>query len=219
MATDQNNFENHKTSSKWDTNKRDSDQRELIQQDTNPGDAVYRRSHISQDRIEVDAEPIGKRKYDQWIYVYYYPRDKESRRKIHRRETAKYKYAMQQTKSFFSTEWIRSKLDWQRLFGKKRWLCKVGHTAKNTPQGRIASDIGTVTAFPELPRIAAQFRVKNSRKMERLIHTVLKKRYKHFFEGAGTEWYYTHPDEIKALIKFVERREAKKSKQRKKRDD
>jgi hypothetical protein len=76
---------------------------------------------------------------------------------------------------------------------------KVGFTEVDTVQ-RIAAQIGTGT--PDKPVLSLEIKTNNCRALERAIQSILETRGQKI-DGAGTEWFKTTRDEIRAIYDFV----------------
>jgi hypothetical protein len=77
---------------------------------------------------------------------------------------------------------------------------KVGCTDGDTVQ-RIAAQIGTST--PDTPVLFLEIRTRDSRALERALHSVLAYRGQKV-NGGGAEWFRTSTDEIERLCDFLD---------------
>ena len=84
--------------------------------------------------------------------------------------------------------------------GKKVWQCKIGMTIHGEADGRIREQ---ATGLPENPKIGLHIKTDKHKKMERIIHDILKVRGKHIEEAPGTEWFVTSPSEVAEIYEFI----------------
>ena len=84
--------------------------------------------------------------------------------------------------------------------GKKVWECKIGKTIHGKPQARIGEQ---TTGLPESPKIGLHIKTDWSKKIEGIIHDILKVRGKHIEEAPGREWFLTSPSEVEEIYKFI----------------
>ncbi|MGE0184145.1 MAG: GIY-YIG nuclease family protein [Parvularculaceae bacterium] len=160
--------------------------------------------YIAPDRIPA-ATPIGAEEHLEWIYVFHFPRESRITSRLHPEEVANKKVLIAAEKRtvsryYLHLKFLASNITLQ-IFGRKKWLCKVGLTEREMPQKRIADEIRQVTALPELPCITRQLRVPNCEHFEKAIHATLKSWHRHYYQGAGTEWFFTNPEEVESLWK------------------
>jgi len=162
-------------------------------------------SHVPEERIEIDGAQETVAETGQHIYLYYFPRDREARRRLHSFELKEAKRRIKKTPSFLNRVGIRAGLIFTRRFGRERWLCKVGAVLSDnrTARQRIAEQIGT--SQPELPKVAFWKPVPDAEAFENALHDRLKQKYRHFNGGAGTEWFVTNPREVERLFRQVEK--------------
>ncbi|MDE0468554.1 MAG: GIY-YIG nuclease family protein [Candidatus Poribacteria bacterium] len=84
--------------------------------------------------------------------------------------------------------------------GEKVWECKIGRTIHSEADGRIRDQ---ATGLPEVPKIGLHIKTGKEKKIERIIHDVLKLRGKHIEEAPGTEWFLTSPSEVEEIYNFI----------------
>jgi len=82
------------------------------------------------------------------------------------------------------------------LTGKNSWYCKIGQTVDF--QKRITHN---KTVIPEQPIIALVMRTNKPKKLEAVLHELLK--HKQVETAPGTEWFNTSPDEVKHLYEIL----------------
>jgi hypothetical protein len=88
------------------------------------------------------------------------------------------------------------------LKNEKFWRCKIGLTDSIDPVYRIQSQV--TTEICESPVVPFLIRTKNSSGLERSIHTVIENRGRKCDTALGTEWYFTNPEEVEEIVKFIE---------------
>ncbi len=81
------------------------------------------------------------------------------------------------------------------------WECKIGMTIQEL-YIRIYQQTGTAVLAERL-KIGLHIKTDNPKKIERIIHDILKVRSKHIEEALGTEWFLTSPSEVKEIYKFI----------------
>ncbi len=81
----------------------------------------------------------------------------------------------------------------------RRWPIKIGSTAG--PLSKRLASFGT--AQPEQPRVAVLMWTPNALLLERALQNVLTYRGQRQSSAGGTEWYTTHPVEIKILYEMI----------------
>ena len=80
--------------------------------------------------------------------------------------------------------------------GEKVWQCKIGRTIDGEADRRIK---GQATGLPEVPKIGLHIKTDEEKKIERIIHDILKVRGKHIENAPGTEWFVTSPSEVEEI--------------------
>jgi T5orf172 domain len=80
------------------------------------------------------------------------------------------------------------------------WECKIGRTDRD-PLERVLSQAST--ALPEKPHISILIYTDNPGDLEKNIHTTLKLRKREIIASPGNEWFFTSPDEVTDLVKFI----------------
>jgi hypothetical protein len=88
------------------------------------------------------------------------------------------------------------------LKNEKYWRCKIGRTDSIEPVFRIQSQV--TTEICELPIVPFLIRTNNSNGLERSIHTAIENRGRKCDTALGKEWYYTNPEEVEEIVKFIE---------------
>jgi hypothetical protein len=96
--------------------------------------------------------------------------------------------------------YFQSYRNYSELKGEKYWKCKIGRT-DGDPLTRILSQ--SSTALPEKPIIEFIIKTEDASLLESMIHSVLTLRGKHIEDSPGAEWFYTNPDEVLEIIKYV----------------
>ena len=84
--------------------------------------------------------------------------------------------------------------------GEKVWECKIGRTIHGEADGRIREQ---TTGLPESPKIGLHIKTNKHKKIERIIHDILKVRGQHIEEAPGTEWFLTSPSEVEEIYNFI----------------
>ena len=84
--------------------------------------------------------------------------------------------------------------------GEKVWECKIGRTIHSEADGRIREQ---ATGLPESPKIGLHIKTDKHKKIERIIHDILKVRGKHIEEAPGTEWFLTSPSEVEEIYNSI----------------
>ena len=84
--------------------------------------------------------------------------------------------------------------------GEKVWECKIGRTIDSEAHGRIR---GQATGLPESPKLGLHIKTDRPKKIEDIIHDILKVRGKHIENAPGTEWFLTSPNEVEEIYKFI----------------
>ena len=84
--------------------------------------------------------------------------------------------------------------------GEQVWACKIGKTIHNEADGRIRSQ---ATGLPERPMIGLHIKTDRPKKIEDIIHDILKVRGKHIEEAPGREWFLTSPSEVEEIYNFI----------------
>ena len=85
--------------------------------------------------------------------------------------------------------------------GENVWECKIGKTIREL-HTRIYEQTGTANPAERL-KIGLHIKTDKPKKIERIIHDILKVRGKHIEEAHGTEWFLTSPSEVKKIYKFI----------------
>lgn len=80
------------------------------------------------------------------------------------------------------------------------WECKIGRTDRD-PLERVLSQAST--ALPEKPHISMLIYTDNPNDLEKNIHTTLKLRNRVLIASPGNEWFFTSPNEVIELVKFI----------------
>ena len=84
--------------------------------------------------------------------------------------------------------------------GEKFWECKIGRTIHGEADGRIR---GQVTGLPESPKIGLHIKTDRPKKIEDIIHDILKVRGKHVEDAPGREWFLTSPSEVEEIYNSI----------------
>jgi len=84
--------------------------------------------------------------------------------------------------------------------GESVWLCKIG-LSDGEAGIRISSQVGT--ALPEVPILALEIKTDEPSTLESAIHSVLILRGRWSKSSPGSEWFFTNPDEILEIFKFI----------------
>ena len=84
--------------------------------------------------------------------------------------------------------------------GEKVWECKIGRTIDNEAHGRIR---GQATGLPENPKVGLHIKTDKEKKVEGIIHDILKIRGRHIEEAPGREWFLTSPSEVEEIYKSI----------------
>ena len=84
--------------------------------------------------------------------------------------------------------------------GENVWECKIGRTVQEL-HTRIYQQTGTPPA--ERLKIGLHIKTDKERKIERIIHDILKVRGKHITDAPGTEWFMTSPSEVEEIYNFI----------------
>lgn len=84
--------------------------------------------------------------------------------------------------------------------GEKVWQCKIGRTIDGEADRRIKSQ---ATGLPESPMIGLHIKTDKEKKIERIIHDILKVGGKHIADAPGTEWFLTSPSEVEEIYNFI----------------
>jgi hypothetical protein len=150
---------------------------------TRPDVPLYSEREAEALRFEPDEEH-GDLDLAGMIYLYAYPRDRENAR-------------------------VRRSTRWP--FVRRSFLCKIGRTRMETVGDRIRQQLRNgKAALPEWPHVYATYRCEFEEQGERYIHNRLRARQ--FIGGAGTEWFYSSPEEVFGLwrswLQIVKRGEA-----------
>ncbi|MDE0554406.1 MAG: GIY-YIG nuclease family protein, partial [Candidatus Poribacteria bacterium] len=87
--------------------------------------------------------------------------------------------------------------------GLNYWQCNIGRTSEDSPENRVASQIGG--QLPEKATLSLVMHTNDCEKLERLIHRKLEQRGQrlHPKSGAdviGKEWFSTNPAEVKDIF-------------------
>lgn len=83
------------------------------------------------------------------------------------------------------------------------WQCNIGLTTEDSPEDRVASQIGG--QLPEKPTLSLVMQTNDCIKLEKLIHGELKRRGCHLdpksdADVVGVEWFLTNPTEVKGIF-------------------
>ena len=84
--------------------------------------------------------------------------------------------------------------------GEKVWQCKIGRTIDGEADRRIKSQ---ATGLPESPMIGLHIKTDKEKKIERIIHDILKVGGKHIADAPGTEWFLTSPSEVEEIYNSI----------------
>ena len=85
--------------------------------------------------------------------------------------------------------------------GEKVWDCKIGRTEQEL-HTRIYQQAGTaITA--ERFKLGLHIKTDKEKKIERIIHDILKVRGKHIADAPGREWFVTSPSEVEEIYEFI----------------
>ena len=84
--------------------------------------------------------------------------------------------------------------------GETNWRCKIGKSEGN-PLGRISNQVGT--SLPEVHHVALVVRTPDATSLEATLHGALKQRKRTVSDAPGTEWFFTTPEEVLSIIKFI----------------
>jgi hypothetical protein len=90
--------------------------------------------------------------------------------------------------------------------GRPEFPCKIGRSDRD-PILRVLSQ--SSTALPEVPTIARLFKTNDGSALETTIHAILSLRGKEIEDSPGTEWFLTSPDEVDAIVRFVNEQQNK----------
>ncbi|MEI7851320.1 MAG: GIY-YIG nuclease family protein [Kiritimatiellales bacterium] len=90
--------------------------------------------------------------------------------------------------------------------GRQEFPCKIGRSERD-PILRVLSQ--SSTALPEVPTIARLFKTNDGSALETAIHAILSLRGKEIEDSPGTEWFLTSPDEVDAIVRFVNEQQRK----------
>ena len=83
---------------------------------------------------------------------------------------------------------------------KSIWECRVGQTIKQDTPTRVKQQMGVP---PEQPTIALIMKTDDSKKLEGMIHNILKFWDRRVPEAQGREWFLTSPDEVERIHDFL----------------
>ena len=84
--------------------------------------------------------------------------------------------------------------------GEQVWACKIGKTIHSEADGRIRAQ---ATGLPESPMIGLHIKTDKEKKIERIIHDILKVRGKHIADAPGREWFVTSPSEVEEIYNSI----------------
>ena len=84
--------------------------------------------------------------------------------------------------------------------GEQVWACKIGKTIDSEADGRVRSQ---ATGLPERPMIGLHIKTDRPKKIEDIIHDILKVRGKDIEEAPGREWFLTSPSEVEEIYQFI----------------
>ncbi len=113
----------------------------------------------------------------QEVYLYYYPTYKENV--------------------------IRKKMNhvWEIYQSEILWECKIGETHDQDTETRVKQQMG---GHPEKPIIALIIKTNDSKRLEKMIHDILKFRNRQIPDAQGDEWFITSPDEVEYIYDFLQ---------------
>ena len=81
------------------------------------------------------------------------------------------------------------------------WKCRIGGTIKQDTPTRVKQQMGVP---PEQPTIALIMKTNDSKKLEGMIHNILKFWDRRVPEAQGREWFLTSPDEVERIHDFLQ---------------
>ena len=84
--------------------------------------------------------------------------------------------------------------------GESVWECKIGRTTHSEAGTRIRQQ---ATGLPESPMIGLHIKTDKEKKIERIIHDILKVRGTHIADAPGREWFLTSPSEVEDIYNFI----------------
>ena len=85
--------------------------------------------------------------------------------------------------------------------GEKVWECKIGMTVQEL-HNRIYQQTG-ITIPAERFKLGLHIKTDKPKKIERIIHDILKVRGQHIEDAPGTEWFLTSPSEVEEIYNSI----------------
>ena len=85
--------------------------------------------------------------------------------------------------------------------GEKIWACNIGETIREL-HTRINEQADTVLPAEKL-KVGLHIKTDKHKKIERIIHDILKVRGKHIAEAPRTDWFLTSPSEVAEIYEFI----------------
>ena len=85
--------------------------------------------------------------------------------------------------------------------GEKIWECNIGETIREL-HTRINEQADTVLPAETL-KVGLHIKTDKHKKIERIIHDVLKVRGKHIVETSRTDWFLTSPSEVEEIYNSI----------------
>ncbi|MDE0314260.1 MAG: GIY-YIG nuclease family protein [Candidatus Poribacteria bacterium] len=82
--------------------------------------------------------------------------------------------------------------------GENVWECKIGRTEQEL-HTRIYQQASTAERF----KLGLHIKTDKEKKIERIIHDILKVRGRYVDSAPGREWFLTSPSEVKEIYKFI----------------
>lgn len=89
---------------------------------------------------------------------------------------------------------------WRVDYGKVLWRCKIGETHDQDTETRVKQQSGVP---PEQPIIALKMKTNDSKKLETVIHEILKYWGRQAENAPGREWFLTSPQEVESIYDFL----------------
>ena len=91
---------------------------------------------------------------------------------------------------------------WKSYPERIRWECKIGETHDQDTETRVKQQTG----MPEKPIIALILKTRDSRRLEGIIHDILKYLDRQVIEAHAPrkDWFWTSPDEVEAIYNSIQ---------------
>ena len=89
---------------------------------------------------------------------------------------------------------------WKEYREDALWRCKIGETHDQDTETRTKQQ-GRV--FPEKKVIALIMKTDDSKRLETMIHEILKMWDRHAKDADGKEWFLTSPAEVEGIYNFL----------------